>query len=81
MQVFFLWHKLRCCDWICCVSFYSVSFLSEYSVYYILCCYQCCSGNTIERHLDLALDNHVRMMVNSLDLSERVDSLNLSVRR
>jgi len=27
------------------------------------------------------LDNHVRMMVNSLDLSERVDSLNLSVRR
>lgn len=35
-------------------------------------------GNLIEKQLELALNNHVRKMIDSLDLPERIDSYNVT---
>ncbi len=48
---------------------------------FLVAIYQCRSGKPIEKYLDLALNFHVRMMIDSLVLSKRTDGLDLSESR
>jgi len=57
----------------CVISFYVISFGILLYINFFVAIYQCRSGSPIEKHLDLALNFHVRMMIDSLALSKRTN--------
>ena len=59
------------CHFILCHSFRTLCIL-------ILLLLPVLLGNLIETQLELALNNHVRKMIDSLDLSERIDCYNVT---
>ena len=62
------------CDSIVLCHFILCYFIWNSSVYYFfVAIYQCRSGSPIEKHLYLALNFHVRMMIDSLALSKRTN--------
>ena len=75
MPVFFLWHCDSVLQFHCSVSFRSMLFHLEFFciLIFLLLSTSVVQEVQFEKHLDLALNFHVRMMIDSLALSKRTN--------